>query len=87
MKMEELLNQPFDAEQVELSRRKLIDMRRRVANGDCIPEEELAEALVLIRKMYGREAQAAKPKKAAAKSKAKPKVNADDLLNDILGGL
>lgn len=89
---EDLLEQKFSPEKAELSRKTLVDLRRRIAAGDVVPEEELKAALLLIREMYGREAIAAvAKKKPAAKKKAAakkaPKINADDLLKDILGGI
>lgn len=89
--MSDLLNQEITQEDMEVSRRHLIDMRRRIAAGDMIPEEELRDGLMKIRQMFGKEAQASFAKKKPAKKKAaaKPakKVDADDLLNGILGGL
>lgn len=87
----DLLTQKFSAEKAELSRKTLVDMRRRVAEGEAIPEQELADALHLIREMYGREAIAAvaKKKKPAAKKTAakKPAIDPQALLDDILGGI
>lgn len=89
---EDLLEQKFSPEKAELSRKTLVDMRRRIAAGEAVPEEELKAALLLIREMYGREAIAAvAKKKPAAKKKAAakkaPKIDANALLNDILGDL
>lgn len=89
----DLLSQKFSPEKAELSRKTLVDMRRRIAAGEAVPEQELADALHLIREMYGREAIAAaakkKPaaKKKAAPKKAAPKIDADALLNDLLGSI
>ncbi len=88
----DLLEQKFSPEKAELSRKTLVDMRRRIAAGEAVPEEELKDALLLIREMYGREALAAaakkKPtaKKKAAAKKA-PKIDPQALLDDILGGI
>ena len=82
--MSDLLNQKVSPEDFEEGRKTLIDFRRRIANNEAIPPEELAGALLKIRQLYGKEAtkKAAKPKKAPAK-----KVDADDLLKGIIGGL
>lgn len=87
--VDKLLDEKFSPEQMEESRKTLIDMRRRIANGDAVPEEELAEALGKIRVMYGREAQASHAKKKTAKKKAAPKkkVDTNALLGDLLKGL
>ncbi|ATB52675.1 hypothetical protein PVS_39 [Vibrio phage vB_VspS_VS-ABTNL-3] len=88
----DLLEQKFSPEKAELSRKTLVDMRRRIAAGDAIPTDELKDALMLIREMYGREAiAAAAKKKPAAKKKAAakkaPKIDPQALLDDILGGI
>lgn len=86
----DLLNQEITAEDMEVSRKNLIDMRRRIAAGEAIPVEELQKGLKMIRQMFGREAQAsfAKTKKAAPKKKAPAKkVDVDALLGGILGDL
>ena len=94
--VESLLESKFSLEKAELSRKTLVDMRRRIAHGDEVPAEELAEALSLIREMYGREALAtvAKAKAGAKKKPAKKapkkkmdKAAVDDLLSGLLGGL
>lgn len=89
--MSDLLNQKLSPEEMEGARQTLVDLRRRVARNEAVPPEELAEGLRLLRKAFGREAQAAfaKKKKPAAKAKAAPKskAKADDVLGDILGGL
>lgn len=85
-----LLTQEITPEDMEASRRNLVDMRRRIAAGEAIPAEELAEGLKKIRVMFGREAQAAFAKKKPAKKKAAPKkakVDVDALLGGILGDL
>lgn len=73
----------------ELGRQMLVDLRRRIANNEDVPEEELAAGLLKIREMYGKEKAAAKtkPKARAAKKKPAKSVNADDLLNGLLGDL
>lgn len=85
--LDDLLNQPIS--EGEVTRRTLVDMRRRIANNEAIPEEELNDALMRIRKAYGSEAKAkAKATKAPKASKAKkPTADADKLLGDLLGGL
>lgn len=86
----DLLNQEITAEDMEVSRKNLIDMRRRIAAGEAIPVEELQKGLKMIRQMFGREAQAsfAKTKKATTKKKAPAKkVDVDALLGGILGDL
>lgn len=88
--VDDILNQKFSPEKMEESRKTLIDCRRRIAAGEAIPADELAENLKKIRAMYGREAQAAHAKKKpAAKKKATPKkkVDTDSLLSGILGSL
>ena len=98
--VESLLESKFSLERAEVSRKTLVDMRRRIAQGDEVPAEELAEALSLIREMYGREALATVAKaKADSKKKAKKKpakkapkkkmdkAAVDDLLSGLLGGL
>lgn len=87
--VDDILNQKFSPEQMEESRKALIDCRRRIAAGEAIPAEELAENLKKIRVMYGREAQAAHAKKKPAAKKASPKkkVDTDSLLSGILGSL
>lgn len=92
MDVEQLLNAENPG---ELSRKMLLDLRRRIANGEAVPPEELAEGVRKLRQMYGEESrlkQAANVGKAVKKgSKAAKasgvKVNADDLLNGILKGL
>ena len=83
----DLLHQTMN--DAEVSRRRLVDFRRRISNNEAIPPEELAEALLMIRNNFGSEAKA--KAKAAPKPKAPKaspvKLNGDDLLNDILGGL
>lgn len=89
--MTTLLTDEFTPERAELARRDLIDLRRRIANGEAVPAEELARGIREIRIMYGKEAQsavaarAAKEKKPAAKKAAAAKVDVDSLLNGILG--
>jgi hypothetical protein len=89
--VDDILNQKFSPEQMEESRKTLIDCRRRIANGEAIPAEELAENLKKIRVMYGREAQASHAKKKAPAKRAAPKkakkVDTDSLLSGILGSL
>jgi hypothetical protein len=90
--MESLLNQTLDGElsEAEVTRRTLVDLRRRISHNEAIPEDELASALLKIRKAYGAELKANKSaaKKPAAKTaKKEPKVDADALLNGLLGGL
>lgn len=84
--MSDILNQTVS--EAEVTRRSLVDLRRRIANNEAIPEEELAENLMKIRQAYGSEAKATQAKATKAKKAApKKKVNADDLLGDLLGGL
>lgn len=88
--MSDLLNQKLSPEEMEGARQTLVDLRRRVARNEAVPPEELAEGLRLLRKAYGKEAQAAfAKKKTTKKAKAAPKskAKADDVLGDILGGL
>lgn len=86
---EALLSTKFSVEDAEITRKTLVDLRRRIANNEAIPPEELAAGLKKIRIMYGNEANIAvkadKPKKAAKAKKAK--VNVDDLLGGLLGGI
>lgn len=85
--IDNILGQEFDA---EVGRQMCIDLRRRVAAGEAVPPEELAKGLALLRKMYGYEAQLAAKSKEPAKKKAAPKkkkVDADELLGNLLGGL
>lgn len=85
--LDKLLEQENPA---EVSRRTLVDLRRRIAAGEAVPEEEIADGIRKLRQMYGQEAQT-KIQKAAAKKPAKKasakKVDTDDLLKGILGGL
>lgn len=86
----DLLHQTMN--DAEVSRRRLVDFRRRISNNEAIPPEELSEALLMIRNNFGSEAKAKakaapKPKAAKAPKASSVKLNGDDLLNDILGGL
>ncbi len=86
--VDKILEEKFSPEKMEESRKTLIDMRRRIADGEAIPEKELTEALQKIRVMYGREAQAAHAKKKPAKKAApKKKVDTNALLGDLLSSL
>lgn len=83
----DILNTEFTPEEAEETRRTLVDLRRRIANNEAVPPAELSAGLLKLRRMYGSEANIAVKAKKPAKAKAKPKVDADDLLNGILGGL
>ncbi len=86
---EELLGQVVDVGAMEEHRVQLNDFRRRIANGERVPEDELAKAITTIRVLYGCEAEKKKQTKAKAKpkaaKKAPPKVDVDDLLNNLFG--
>lgn len=88
--IDSILGEKFSLEQMEESRKTLIDMRRKIANGEAIEPELLAESIRKIRLCFGREAQAAHAKKKEAKpKKAAPakKVDTESLLNNLLSGL
>jgi hypothetical protein len=86
---QELLGQVVDKEMVEEQRVKLNDFRRRISNGEAVPEDELRTAITSIRVLYGREAEkkkaAAKPKPKKAPAKPKKEVNIDNLMDNLFG--
>lgn len=82
---DDILNQQIS--EMELTRRNLVDLRRRISNNEAIPEDELAANLLKIREMYGSEKKATAAKKKAAPKKAAPKVDADELLGGLLDDL